>query len=189
MKDGSVTQGPGGAAHKAPIVVAFIAGRSGTGKTTLIEALVTGLKRYGYRVGTVKHSGHEAAMDREGSDSWRFTKAGADIAVLAARRQLAVLRNMDQPSLDDALLEVSSGTDIVLVEGFKEMDVPKIEVYRSGYSDGLYSRQDQKPDPYLIAVASDTPLDVDVPLLDLNDPDSVCEFIIERIVKGRKREY
>ena len=188
MKNGSSSQGPKGVENKVPNVVAFIAGRSGTGKTTLMEALVTMLKGKGYRVGTVKHSGHEAAMDREGSDSWRFTQAGADIIVLAAKGQLAVLRNIDQPSLEDALLEASSGTDIVLVEGFKEMNVPKIEVYRSEHSEDLYSRRDKDPDPYLIAVASDTPLDIDVPVLNLNDPEEVYEFIVERIIKGRKRE-
>ena len=188
MKNGSSSQGPKGVENKVPNVVAFIAGRSGTGKTTLMEALVTVLKGNGYRVGTVKHSGHEAAMDREGSDSWRFTQAGADIIVLAAKGQLAVLRNIDQPSLEDALLEASSGTDIVLVEGFKEMNVPKIEVYRSEHSEDLYSRRDKDPDPYLIAVASDTPLDIDVPVLNLNDPEEVYEFLVERIIKGRKRE-
>ena len=169
MKEGSNREGPNGVTN----VVAFIAGRSGTGKTTLMEALVTALKGKGYLVGTVKHSGHEAAMDREGSDSWRFTHAGADITVLAAKGQLAVFRAINQPSLDD----------IVLVEGFKEMPVPKIEVYRSGHSDGLYSRGDKDPDPYLIAVASDTPLDIDVPVLNLNDPDEVCEFIVRKFIK------
>jgi molybdopterin-guanine dinucleotide biosynthesis protein MobB len=185
MKNGTNRQEPGGVNNIVPNVVAFISGRSGTGKTTLMEALVPVFKRNGYRVGTVKHSGHEATLDKEGSDSWRFTQAGADITVLAAKGQLAVLRTIDQPSIDDALLEASSGTDIVLVEGFKEMPVPKIEVYRSGYSDGLYSRLDKDPDPYLIAVASDTHLDVDVPVLDLNDPDSVCGFIVERFFKTR----
>ena len=185
MKNGTSRREPGGVNKIVPNVVAFIAGRSGTGKTTLMEALVTVLKGNGYRVGTVKHSRHEASMDREGSDSWRFTQAGADITVLAAKGQLAVLRNIDQPSLEDALLEASSGTDIVLVEGFKEMNVPKIEVYRSEHSKDLYSQRDKDPDPYLIAVASDTPLEVDIPVLDLNDPDSVCEFIIERFLIKR----
>jgi len=172
------TEGPDGVTN----VVAFIAGRSGTGKTTLMESLVAALKKNGYRVGTVKHSRHEGDMDREGSDSWRLTQAGADITVLAAKGQLAVLRAINQPSLDDALAEASSGTDIVLVEGFKDMPLPKIEVFRAGYSEELYSRE---RDPYLVAVASDTPLEVDVPVLDLNDPDSVCEFIIERFLIKR----
>ena len=165
-------------------VVAFIAARSGTGKTTLMEALITRLKEKGYRVGTVKHSTHEAVVDREGSDSWRFTRAGTDVTVLAANRQLAVFRAIEQPSLDDALLEASSGTDIVLVEGFKEMSVPKIEVYRSGHSGKLYCRREEYTDPHLVAVASDIPLDLDVPVLDLNDPEEVCEFIVERFIKS-----
>ncbi len=170
-------------------VVAFVAASSGTGKTTLMEALVIRLKEKGYRVGAVKHSGHDAAIDKEGSDSWRFTRAGTDVTVLAAKGQLAVLRTIKQPTLDDALLEASSGTDIVLVEGFKEMPVSKIEVYRSGHSEEIYCRGDKGPDPYLVAVASDISLDLDVPVLNLNDPDEVCEFIVERIIKGRKGEY
>ncbi len=166
-----------------PIVVAFVAATSGTGKTTLIEALVKLLKEKGYKVGTVKHAGHEAEFDREGSDSWRFTRAGADVTVLAAKGQLAVFRAIKQLSLDDALLEAASGTDIILVEGFKEMSVAKIEVYRSGHSEELYCRGDESQDPYLVAVASDMPLDLDVPVLNLNDPVEVCEFIVDRFIK------
>jgi molybdopterin-guanine dinucleotide biosynthesis protein MobB len=164
-------------------VVGFVASVSGTGKTTLIEEVVRLLKKKGYRIGTVKHSGHGADMDKEGSDSWRFTQAGAEITVLAAKGQLSVLKAIEEPSIDHALLEASSGMDIVLVEGFKEMPVPKIEVYRGGFSEGLYSLGDTGTDPYLIAVASDTPLDLDVPVLDLNDPGQVCDFIIEKFLK------
>jgi len=165
-------------------IVAFIAARSKTGKTTLMEALVTRLKGKGYRVGAVKHSGHETIVDREGSDSWRFTRAGADVTVLASKEQLAVIRSIEQPSLDDALQEASSGMDIVLVEGFKDVPVPKIEIYRSGHSDVLHCRGEEYTDPYLVAVASDMPMDLDVPVLDLNDPDQVCEFIIGKFLKS-----
>ena len=166
--------------------VAFIAARSGTGKTTLIQGLIIRLKKQNYRVGTVKHTRHEASLDREGSDSWRFTQAGSDVTVLAAMGQLHVMRAMAQTSLDAVLLEASTGTDIVLVEGFKEMPVPKIEVYRAGHSEELFCRSKENTDPDLVAVASDTPLDLDVPVLDLNDPDEICEFIVERFVKGRE---
>jgi len=166
-----------------PKVVAFVAAQSGTGKTTLIEDLVPLLKEKGYRVGAIKHSRHGAKMDKEGSDSWRFKSAGADVTVLAAKGQLAVLRAIADPSLDDALLEASSGTDIVLVEGFKEMSVPKIEIFRSRHSEELHCRRDGNTDPYLIAVASDIPLDVDVPVLNLNDPKEVCAFIVEQIIE------
>jgi molybdopterin-guanine dinucleotide biosynthesis protein MobB len=169
-------------------VVAFIAARSGTGKTTLMEALIIRLKGKGHQVGAVKHSQHDAALDKEGSDSWRFTRAGTDVTVLASKGQLAVLRTLEQPSLDEALLAASSDMDIVLVEGFKEMPVPKIEIYRSGHSDLLHCRGEVYKDPYLVAVVSDIPMDLDVPVLDLNDPDGVCEFIVERFIKSRKRK-
>jgi molybdopterin-guanine dinucleotide biosynthesis protein B len=167
-----------------PKAVAFIASISGTGKTSLMENVVALLKAGGYRVGTVKHSRHAASMDREGSDSWRFRRAGSDVTVLAAQGQLAVMRDIEQPSLEDAVHQAGVGTDIVLVEGYKEMKVPKIEIFRSGHSDGLYCRRDDFSDPDLIAVASDIPLNLDVPLLDLNDPDMVCEFIMKYFLKG-----
>lgn len=163
-------------------VVAFISSRSGTGKTTLLEGLVRRLKERGYRVGVVKHSGHDASVDREGSDSWRLTQAGSDVTVLAAKGQLAVWRTMGQPSLDDALVEASSGTDVVLVEGFKDMPLTKIEVYRSGHSCELWCSGERGSDPHLVAVASDVPLDLDIPVLDLNDHDQIFDFLVKRIL-------
>lgn len=163
-------------------VIALVAAASGAGKTTLMEGIIKGLKSRGYRVGVVKHSIHDAAMDREGSDSWRLHQAGADVTVLAARGQLAVLRNMKNPSLQTALQEASPHTDIVLVEGFRDMEIPKIEVFRSGCCREMHCRGKGEPDPFLAAVASDVPLDLDVPVLDLNNPDEVCEFIIQRFM-------
>jgi molybdopterin-guanine dinucleotide biosynthesis protein MobB len=165
-------------------VVALVASTSGTGKTTLLEGLIGKLKSRGYRVGVVKHSIHEAALDREGSDSWRFQKAGADVTVLAAKGQLAVMRTGKDPSPHDALLEASSHADIVLVEGFREIPIPKIEVYRSGHSGELFCRGRGIPDPLLAAVASDVPLDLDVPVLDLNNHEEICGFIVDRFLKN-----
>ncbi len=64
--------------------IAFVASSSGMGKTSLMEAVLTLLKAKGYMVGAVKHSGHNVAMDREGSDSWRFRRAGSDVGFAAA---------------------------------------------------------------------------------------------------------
>ena len=162
--------------------LAVVAARSGTGKTTLMEAVIKILKARGYRVGAVKHSDHEVSVDREGSDSWRLAKAGSDVTVLAAEGQLAVFRKMGRPSLDDALEAASEGVDIVLVEGFSEMNLPKIEICREGQTDDLYCKSGKYRDPFLVAVASDRAMDLDVPLLDLNDPGKVCDFIVERFM-------
>ena len=166
--------------------VAFVASVSGAGKTTLMEAVIKRLKAKDLRVGAVKHSNHAARVDRPGSDSWRFGEAGSEVTVLAALGTLTVMRKRRGDELVEVLLEASRDTDIVLVEGFREMNLPKIEVFRSGVSSFLYCRQKDFKDPDLVAVASDIPLDLDVPILDLNDPDSVCDFIMERFIKTSK---
>ncbi len=163
--------------------VAFVAAASGSGKTTLIESLVKRLRGKGYRVGTVKHSVHEATFDRKGSDSWRFERAGADVTVLASRGRLDVFRAVENPSADEALQAASSGTDIVLVEGFRDSPLPKIEVFRSDHSKELLCRRGEIKGPGFVAVASDIHLDLDVPVLDLNDPDEICDFIIRRFIE------
>lgn len=164
-------------------VLAFVASRAGTGKTTLLESLVPLLKGKGYRVGAVKHTRHEAEVDREGSDSWRISGAGADVTVLAARGMLSVFTSLEDPPLELCLDAASKGTDIVLVEGFKEMPIPKIELFREGHTDALFcmGREGEAHDPHLVAVASDIPLELDVPVLNLNDPLEICGFIVERI--------
>lgn len=166
-------------------VVAFVAERSGTGKTTLLLKVLALLKERGYRVGTVKHALHEIQLDKEGSDSWRHAQAGADICVIAGRGILATLRKVEQPSLEEALAHVSHDTDIVLVEGFKELPISKIEVYRQGHSRRLMCRDPGGTDTGIIAVASDVPLNISVPVLSLDDPVQVCNFLVEHFLNNK----
>lgn len=167
---------------KTTACVGFVSGKSGTGKTTLLVEVVRILRERGYRVGTIKHARHEVHIDREGSDSWRHARAGSEVVVLAGPGLLATLRKSVRPTLADALTEASAGTDIVLVEGFKDDHLPKIEIYRSGYSEELLFMVPQSEDTGIIAVATDIPLDVAVPVLPLDDPEKVCDFIVERFL-------
>ena len=153
--------------------VAFVAATSGSGKTTLIEGLVKRLRGKGYRVGTVKHSIHDVTFDRKGSDSWRFEKAGAEVTVLASRGRLDVFRAVENPSADEALQAASPGTDIVLVEGYRESPLPKIEVFRPEVHQEPLCREDDN----LIALASDVALDLGVPRFSLNDTSGLAEFL------------
>lgn len=162
--------------------VAFVAEKSGAGKTTLLVEVLKVLKKRGHRVGTVKHALHEIQLDREGTDSWRHAQAGSDVCVLAGPGFLATVRRLPKPMLEDALAEASLGTDIVLVEGFKNALLMKIEVYRSGHSDRLLCEEPQGKDMGIVAVASDVPLEVSIPVLPLNDPVEVCDFIVERFL-------
>ena len=108
-----------------------IAGWSGAGKTTLIEAVLPLLRRDGLVVSTIKHAHHGAELDRPGKDSWRHRQAGAREVLIATPGRWALMHEApgEEPGLDE-LLAVMSPADLVLVEGFRSSPIPKLEVYR-----------------------------------------------------------
>ncbi|MFA4837012.1 MAG: molybdopterin-guanine dinucleotide biosynthesis protein B [Dehalococcoidia bacterium] len=159
--------------------VISVVSKSGTSKTILLEKIIAELKRRGYRIGAVKHDAHEFDIDREGKDSWRLTQAGADTMVITSPAKIAMVKKqqvMKEPSLMDMLPAYFADVDIVLTEGFKKSELPKIEVHRKERSRTLICRGEEY-DPTLIAVASDEMLNVDVPLFDINDFSGICDFI------------
>lgn len=164
-----------------PPAVSFIA-RSGTGKTTLLTAVIAELKQRGLRVGVIKHDAHRFEIDHPGKDSYRFTDAGADNMLITSSSKLALVKQHQQsPPIEDLISTYFPDVDLVLVEGFKQSGLPKIELYRTGHSSEMLCRG-QKHDGNLLAVVTDTDLELDVPLLDLNNPSSVCDFLIQRFL-------
>jgi len=166
-----------------PPVVSIVA-KSGTGKTTLLEKLISELKYRGYRVGAVKHDAHSFSIDHEGKDSWRLTNAGADTMLVTSPEKVAMVKqNPDtEPILTETIANYCGDLDIVLTEGFKRSTMPKIEVHRRERSDKLLCRGDEY-DPKLFAVASDSSLELDVPVYDINDASGLCDLIVERFMK------
>jgi molybdopterin-guanine dinucleotide biosynthesis protein MobB len=157
--------------------VSFVA-KSGTGKTTLLEKVIRELKGRGYRVGVIKHDAHRFDIDHPGKDSHRFTTAGADTMLISSPEKLALVRqHTATPPISELIATYFGDVDIVLTEGFKKSDLPKIEVHRRDRSASLLCRGVEY-DMTLLAVASDEPLQLDVPLLDLNDPGAVADFIV-----------
>lgn len=156
--------------------VAFVSA-SGTGKTTLLEKVIPRLKDRGYRVGVIKHDAHRFDIDRPGKDSFRLTAAGADTMVISSPEKLAMVKmHAVPPSVEDLFTAFFTDVDIVLAEGFKSSSFPKIEVHRRERGSNLLCRG-KEHDPMLLAVASDEPLDLDVPQLDINDSDGITDFI------------
>ena len=155
--------------------VLCIVGRKGVGKTTLIERLVPELKRRGRRVATVKRPPHPVEVDTPGTDSFRHFHAGADATLLYAEDKLVLFRRCDRlPEVGEIVSELLSESDLVLVEGHKSSGFPKIEVFRAGvHSSPLYHGQ-----PDYLAIASDTPLDLGIPRVDLADPAAIADFIV-----------
>jgi molybdopterin-guanine dinucleotide biosynthesis protein B len=169
-------------------VVAF-AGYSGSGKTTLVESLIPALKMRGLRVSVVKHAHHDFDIDHPGKDTWRHREAGAFEVVVASDRRLALMREFEQParlSVHHLLAELYEGVDWVLVEGFKESNLLKVEVWRA--ASGKPARYPD--DDFIVAIATDSPAQLPEPtlrpVLDLNDPDALAQWLVEN---GDRFEY
>lgn len=170
------------AAQKTVKAVSFVA-KSGTGKTTLLERVIAELKRRGYRVGAIKHDAHRFDIDHPGKDSYRFTAAGADTMLISSPEKLALVkRHAAAPPIEELLATYFGDVDIVLTEGFKLSGLPKIEVHRRERSATLLCRGEEN-DPTLLAVVSDEPLALDVPVLDLDEPRQVADFVEARFLR------
>jgi len=156
--------------------VSFVA-KSGTGKTTLLEKLIIELRSRGYRVGAFKAISHLFDIDRPGKDSYRMAAAGAEATLICSAEKLAFVRtHSEQPDINELLSQYFSDVDIVLVEGHKRGSLPKIEIVRQEQHEPLLCCADGY-DPSYIAVASDIQLDLDIPVLDLNDPVIISDFL------------
>ncbi|WP_213733666.1 molybdopterin-guanine dinucleotide biosynthesis protein MobB [Citrobacter europaeus] len=157
-----------------------IAAWSGTGKTTLLKKLIPELRARGIRPGLIKHTHHNMDVDTPGKDSFELRKAGAAQTLVASQQRWALMvETPEEPELDLAYLVSrmdASTLDMVLVEGFKHEPVAKIVLFRDGCG---HSPEELAIDEYVIAVASDVPLALDVPLLDINDIQQLTDFITQ----------
>ncbi len=169
--------------------VVGIAGYSGSGKTTLVERLIPALKGRGLRVSVVKHAHHHFDIDHAGKDTWRHRQAGAYEVVVASDRRLALMREFERESalsVHQIIAELSPQADWVIVEGFKQSDLLKIEVWRP--AEGRPARY--MDDDFIVAIATDAPDALPQaalrPVLDLNDPESVAAWML---AQGERFDY
>lgn len=175
--------------QNAHVPILGFAAFSGTGKTTLLKKLLPLLRDRGVRVGMVKHAHHTFDVDRPGKDSFELRKAGAAQMLIASRSRWALMveRLLDKdPVLDEVLLELDQAAlDLILVEGFKQEQFPKIELRRTGLKRPLLYPNDDN----IIAVATDAPdtLDTKLPVLDLNHPEMIADFIIGHVLDGNRQ--
>lgn len=149
-------------------IVSF-AGRSGTGKTTLIERLIPELSARGLRVAVIKHDAHRFDIDVEGKDTWRFTKAGAVVSAIVSAEKSAMVETRKLTFWD--MTSRIKDVDVILVEGFGGEELPKIGLYRAD------SGHDLPPLPYA-AVASDTPLEGYPVRFSLDDAAGIAAYIL-----------
>lgn len=156
-----------------------VVGWKNSGKTGLMERLVTEITSRGHSVSTIKHAHHSFDVDHPGKDSHRHRVAGARQVLLASRNRWALmheLRDEDEPTLE-ALLGQIAPVDLVLVEGYKRDAHPKIEAHRTQTGQDLIA----PGDPTIRAVASNTTPEVGVPVFDLDDTSAIADFILEQV--------
>lgn len=159
------------------IPVVCIVGKHNAGKTTFIERLMPCLHEHGRRVAIVKHAAHGFEIDRKGSDSWRLTQTDA-VAVLVSGPGGAVLscKLPDDATLPQILaLLPMLDIDLVLVEGHRRSDYPKIEVHRAAFGSDLLVSEDD-----LIAIVTDNDITFSAPSFHTSDPQSLAAFLGER---------
>ena len=147
-------------------VVAF----SGTGKTTLIEKLVAELKSRGLRVAVIKHDAHEFDIDHEGKDSWRFTRAGADVTAVVSGGKSAIMENRPVPL--ETILDRITDVDIIITEGYKSGAMPKIAVRRIATGKPL-----PIPPEECYAIVTDGPGHDGVPRFGLDDVQGLADLL------------
>ena len=161
-----------------------IVGKSDSGKTTLLEELVRELKQRGYKVAVIKHASDDFEHDKVGKDSWRLSRAGSEVAAISSPRKLTIIKPLERDLSPEELSCLMVGEyDLILTEGFKQSNTPKIEVHRKGQGRELLCSPRQ-----LLAVVSDEPLSVDVPQFSRNEVQRLSDLIENRLLVQLKTE-
>ncbi len=166
---------PASAATDRPLPpLVCIVGYSGAGKTTLMVNLIASLTKRGLSVGSIKHDVHGFQMDHPGKDSFRHKAVGAKTSIISSPHQVAMVTDVDHDHAPQELLPLLMHMDVVLAEGFKRAQFPKIEVFRAETGKGPACQGD----PHLMAVVSDAPVDWDVRRFAATEADALADYLI-----------
>ncbi|MFC1929399.1 molybdopterin-guanine dinucleotide biosynthesis protein B [Chloroflexota bacterium] len=155
-----------------------IVGKANSGKTTLLEKLITELKQRGYSVAIIKHASEDVELDTKGKDSWRFSQAGSDTVAISSPHQLAVFRKIKHDLSPQEISHSFGGEyDIILTEGFKQANTYKIEVHHKDQGKDLVSNPEQ-----LLAVVTDEPLEMDMLQFAQEDVGKITDLIESKVL-------
>jgi molybdopterin-guanine dinucleotide biosynthesis protein B len=164
-----------------PPIISFV-GQSKAGKTTLIEKLIPKLKSMGYRVGTIKHSSHRLSFDKPDKDSWRHIQAGSTATAIASPDQIVLIKPVaEEPDLNEIARLFGEDYDIILAEGFKQSNTPKIEVHRKEAGALLSGITN------LIAIATDEALETNTRQFSLHDIKYLADFLENSFIMPKRK--
>lgn len=160
---------------KKPTIVNVVASCSNSGKTTLIEGIIKELKKKDYIISTIKHDVHGFDIDKKGKDTYKHRMAGADNVSISSKERFALIRELKSELTLEQIIKSMPNSDFIIVEGYKNSNLRKIEVFREGVSEKIITPKD-----ILIAIATDDEnLDSDVEIVNLNDYETIA-CLIER---------
>jgi molybdopterin-guanine dinucleotide biosynthesis protein MobB len=166
-----------------PLIISIV-GYSNSGKTRLLEKMIPILKAKGYTVGMIKHSGHDFPLDQPGKDTYKFKQAGADGVVLIGSGQIGFLGKIDETdalTLNRIEQTFFSDRDIVLTEGFKKGDKPKIAVLTKGQEEQLLGEIEGS----IVATVGEMPIRPDLPHFNSDDSEGLVQMLEDRFLKDR----
>lgn len=159
-------------------VLSVIASKSNVGKTTVLCDIIRELKHKGYRVATIKHDVHGFDIDHPGKDTWLHAEAGADIVAISSAKKMAIIEKVeDEYSLEEVISKIKN-VDIIITEGYKTENKPKIEILRREVSTDIFSKADE-----LFAIISDYPIDNDIPQFDFSEVKKLVNLIESNFLK------
>lgn len=157
-------------------IISVVSTKSGMGKTTLVELLIKEFNKKGYKVGALKHDAHKFDIDKEGKDSYRFTKAGAKDVVIASSEKIGVIKILEEEKTFADALELFDDVDIIFTEGFKQSNYPKIEVHRKEVDENILFNNAIDNKETFIAIATNEHIE-GITNLDINNIGQIVDFI------------
>lgn len=161
-------------------VVISVVAKSGSGKTTLLEKVIRILKEKNIKLAVIKHDAHSFEIDRPGKDTWRHAQAGADIVAISSPEKFALIEKRERELTLDEVVDRIEGVDLIITEGYKRQNKPKIEVFRSEAHSTLLCEPHE-----LFALASDIPWDIGVPCYHIDDAEGIANEIIAFMEKQK----
>ena len=159
-------------------VFSVIASKSNVGKTTALCSIIRELKSRGYKVATIKHHGHDFDIDHPGKDTWMHAEAGADIVAISSPKKIAIIEQVEEEYTLDEVISKIKNVDIIITEGYKWENKPKVEVFRKEISTNLFSKKEE-----LIAMITDTLIDNSVPQFNFSEIKQLVDLVETRFLK------
>lgn len=160
-------------------VFSVVGSQSNIGKTTILCNLIIELKARGYRVGTIKHDVHGFEIDHPGKDTWRHAQAGADIVTISSPNKIAIIEHLKKEYNLDEVISKINNVDIIITEGYKQENKPKLEIFRKEISNKICSNDEE-----LFAIITDVPIDKKVPQFNFSQIKEIVDLIENKFLKS-----